>query len=127
MYSPAAIEKAPARSPAMPDRRMIEVSEVAPAMPMTSERLLTRPSDAPKTIARSVPAPPRCQFSAFVISATLAATRPRRSASTVVAAASSPCGFSSQRQVSAWRRSSAAMAAIVAVIPAPGAAGASFA
>ena len=63
---------------------------------MTSERLLTRPSDAPKTIARRVPAPPRCQFSAFVISATLAATRPRRSASTAVAAPSSPVGLSSE-------------------------------
>ena len=89
MYSPAAIEKAPASRPAIPERRMIDGSAVAPATPMMSERLLTRPSDAPKTIARSVPAPPRCQFSAFVISATLAATRPRRSASTAVDGAAS--------------------------------------
>ncbi len=123
MYSPAAIEKAPASSPAIPDRRMIDGSAVAPATPMMSERLLTRPSDAPKTIARRVPAPPRCQFSALVISATPAATRPRRSASTAVTA---PDGRDASsriwRHTSACRRSSAAIAA-VASSGRPGSAG----
>ena len=64
MYSPAAIEKAPASSPATPARTMIWLSASAPATPMTSDRLLTRPSLAPKTAARNVPErPPRCHAS----------------------------------------------------------------
>ncbi len=60
---------------------------MAPATPITSERLLTRPSEAPKTTARSVPAPPRCQRSERVISSGAATFRARRVASTCVAAA----------------------------------------
>ena len=68
MYSPAAMEKAPARRPATPARTMnwlpAAAPAAAPATPMTSERLLTRPSFAPKTAARSVPErPPRCHAS----------------------------------------------------------------
>ena len=64
MYSPAAIEKAPASRPATPASTIRWLSAVAPAMPITSDRLLTRPSLAPKTAARSVPdRPPRCHAS----------------------------------------------------------------
>jgi hypothetical protein len=64
MYSPAAIENAPASRPAMPASTIRLLSLTAPATPMTSDRLLTRPSLAPKTAARSVPErPPRCHAS----------------------------------------------------------------
>ena len=66
MYSPAAIEKAPASRPAMPPRTMTWLSAWAPAMPMISDRLLTRPSFAPKTAARNVPdRPPRWSASSL--------------------------------------------------------------
>ena len=55
MYSPAAIENAPARRPATPARTMRWLSVAAPAKPITSDRLLTSPSLAPKMAARSVP------------------------------------------------------------------------
>ncbi len=62
----------PASSPAIPASRMNRGSAAvaAPATPMTSARLLTRPSLTPKMTARSVPdrAPVRCQFSDAPIS-----------------------------------------------------------
>ncbi len=54
-YSPAAMEKEPAMSPATPARRTIEPPGLAPAMPRTSETLVTRPSLTPKTAARAPP------------------------------------------------------------------------
>ena len=54
-YSPEAIEKAPATSPAMPARRTTPVAGFAPAKPRISETLVTRPSLMPKTAARWVP------------------------------------------------------------------------
>ena len=54
-YSPAAMEKEPAIRPATPARRTIEPPGLAPAMPSTSETLVTRPSLTPKTAARAPP------------------------------------------------------------------------
>src|SRR5680860_1788411 len=55
MNSPAAMEKAPARSPATPARRMTLALVPAPATPITRQVLETRPSLTPNTPARSVP------------------------------------------------------------------------
>ena len=55
MYSPAAIENAPASSPAMPVSRMSRPFVEAPATPMTRARFDTRPSLTPKMTARRVP------------------------------------------------------------------------
>ena len=55
MYSPTAIEKAPASRPAMPAMTMAWLSEEAPATPMTRARLETRPSLPPKTAGRRKP------------------------------------------------------------------------
>ena len=54
-YSPAAMEKEPAISPATPARRTIEPPGFAPAMPRTRETLVTSPSLMPKTAARAPP------------------------------------------------------------------------
>src|SRR6266540_3684588 len=51
MYSPPAIENAPARSPAMPATTMILLSTAAPVTPMISERFDTSPSLIPKMAA----------------------------------------------------------------------------
>ena len=72
MYSPAAMLNAPASRPAIPARRMRDgCAADAPATPMTSDRLLTRPSLTPKMTARSVPdrALVRCHGSRRAISA----------------------------------------------------------
>ena len=55
MYSPTAMEKAPASSPAMPAMTMAWLSDEAPATPMTSARLETSPSLPPKTAGRRKP------------------------------------------------------------------------
>ena len=55
MYSPAAIDSAPASSPASPASRMTWEELPAPAMPATREKLDTRPSLAPNTAARNQP------------------------------------------------------------------------
>src|SRR3990172_3717590 len=55
IHSPAAIEKAPARRPAMPASRIMLGWAAAPATPITRARLLTSPSLTPKMVARSVP------------------------------------------------------------------------
>jgi hypothetical protein len=55
MYSPAAIDSAPASSPARPARRMTCEELPAPAMPATREKLDTSPSLAPNTAARNHP------------------------------------------------------------------------
>ena len=54
-YSPAAMEKDPAISPATPARRTNEAPGLAPATPRTRETLVTRPSLIPKTAARAPP------------------------------------------------------------------------
>ena len=54
-YSPAAMEKDPATSPATPARRTIPGPGLAPAMPRTSETLVTSPSLTPKMAARAPP------------------------------------------------------------------------
>src|SRR6476661_1970218 len=74
MYSPAAMLNAPARSPATPASRMkLGFFDAAPATPMTSDRLLTRPSLTPKMTARNVPdCPARCQPSRRAMSAGVA-------------------------------------------------------
>jgi hypothetical protein len=55
MYSPAAIDKAPASRPARPASRITWLEEPAPAMPRTREKLDTSPSLAPNTAARNQP------------------------------------------------------------------------
>ena len=53
---PAAMEKAPASSPAIPASRTVATSvEDAPATPRTNDKFVNRPSPAPKTAARWVP------------------------------------------------------------------------
>ena len=54
-YSPAAIEKAPATSPARPVRRTTAPLGWAAATPTMSETLVTSPSLMPKTAARATP------------------------------------------------------------------------
>src|SRR3990170_3735091 len=67
-YSPAAMEKAPARRPATPARSTNLPSVCAPAKPMMSAALETRPSLTPKMLARRVPPPPvRCHVSRAAI------------------------------------------------------------
>ena len=55
MYSPDAMEKEPAISPATPARRTIAPPGLAPATPSTKETLVTSPSLIPKTAARALP------------------------------------------------------------------------
>ena len=55
MYSPAAIENAPASRPATPATITNELSTPAPATPKISDRFETRPSLTPKIAARSAP------------------------------------------------------------------------
>ena len=63
-YSPAAIEKAPASSPAMPANSTTPRSTPEPANPMTRAVLETRPSLMPKIAARTAPdVSTRCQVS----------------------------------------------------------------
>ena len=54
-YSPAAMLKAPASSPASPAKRMVALLGAAPAKPITRAVLETSPSLAPKTAARIEP------------------------------------------------------------------------
>src|SRR4051794_2801926 len=54
-YSPAAIDTAPAISPATPASRTTLAPGSAPATPRISETFDTRPSLAPKTAARATP------------------------------------------------------------------------
>ena len=63
-YSPAAMLKAPASRPARPANRTVLLFVDAPAKPMTSAVLDTRPSLTPNTAARVEPdLSPRCQGS----------------------------------------------------------------
>ena len=55
MYSPAAMEKAPAARPASPVITIVCWETAPPATPVISARLETRPSIAPKTAGRSHP------------------------------------------------------------------------
>ncbi|CAM5311585.1 hypothetical protein SHIRM173S_11296 [Streptomyces hirsutus] len=55
MYSPAAMEKAPAARPARPVMTMVCCPTEPPATPVISARLETRPSIAPNTAGRSQP------------------------------------------------------------------------
>ena len=55
-YSPAAIETAPAISPARPARRTTPAAGLAPATPRMSDTFDTSPSDTPNTAARAAPA-----------------------------------------------------------------------
>jgi hypothetical protein len=55
VYSPMAMEKAPATSPARPVTTMKCGAAPAAPTPATSAMLVTRPSIAPKTEARSAP------------------------------------------------------------------------
>src|ERR1700694_2272170 len=93
MYSPAAIENAPASKPASPANAIAVLAAPEPAKPITSELLDTRPSLTPNTAARRAPErSPRCQRSAFLI----------------------PLGssvFRSRVRTRAWERSSTALAA----------------
>src|SRR5262245_61840385 len=65
MYSPAAIEKAPASSPATPATITTSLSTPAPATPKLRDRLETRPSLTPKIAARSAPERPPARCSAI--------------------------------------------------------------
>ena len=68
MYSPTAIENAPASKPASPAKAIGVLAAPEPAKPITSEVLDTRPSLTPNTAARSAPQrSPRCQRSALLI------------------------------------------------------------
>ena len=55
MYSPAAIENAPPRSPARPASRTTPAGGLAPESPRIRETLVTRPSLMPNTAARALP------------------------------------------------------------------------
>jgi len=55
VYSPSAIENAPATRPATPLRTTVCASTPAPPTPAISEVLVTRPSIAPNTAARNQP------------------------------------------------------------------------
>ena len=60
MYSPAAIENAPANNPANPAKTIAVVFSapialVPPATPIINAKLETRPSIAPKTAGRNHP------------------------------------------------------------------------
>ena len=94
MYSPAAIEKAPASKPASPANAIVVLAAPEPAKPITSELLDTSPSLTPNTAARRAPErSPRCQRSTFP----------------------SPPGWSvfrSRVRTRAWERSSTAIAAV---------------
>ncbi len=52
-YSPVPMLRAPATSPATPAIAMVPLSSVAPATPITMPAVLTMPSLAPSTPARS--------------------------------------------------------------------------
>ena len=61
LVDPAAIDSAPASSPATPVSRIRRLSDVAPAMPMIKLAFDMSPSFAPNTAARRLPPPtPRC-------------------------------------------------------------------
>ena len=55
MYSPAAIEKAPAARPARPASSTALLSSEPPLTPAMRAKFDTRPSEAPKTAGRSQP------------------------------------------------------------------------
>jgi hypothetical protein len=55
MYSPVAIEHAPATSAATPASTMACPETPAPPSPAISEALVTSPSTAPNTVGRSQP------------------------------------------------------------------------
>src|SRR3954467_237385 len=55
MYSPAAMEKAPAASPASPPSTTARCAAAPPATPAIRAKLETRPSIAPNTAGRSHP------------------------------------------------------------------------
>jgi len=55
VYSPSAIENAPATRPAAPVRTTVHADAPAAPTPATSEMLVTRPSIAPNTEARNHP------------------------------------------------------------------------
>jgi hypothetical protein len=55
VYSPRAIEIAPATSPAVPVSTTVRGATPPPPTPAISAMLLTRPSIAPNTAARSQP------------------------------------------------------------------------
>ena len=57
MYSPAAIENAPPRSPARPASRTTPAGGLAPESPRIRETLVTRPSLMPNTAARALASP----------------------------------------------------------------------
>ena len=63
-YSPDAMEKAPATSPAMPANRTTAPPGWAPAKPKMSDTLVTSPSLTPNTAAR---APPPCDAAVMVV------------------------------------------------------------
>ena len=84
-HSPDAIENAPATSPATPASTTMDLLDVPPATPMTSEKFETSPSLTPKTVARSAPPiPARCRPSA-------AAIRPPAVLPPRIAATTLPC------------------------------------
>ena len=69
MYSPAAMEKAPANNPTVPAITTASpLSCVPPATPITNARFETSPSEIPKIAARNVPLPvfSMCSFSPWV-------------------------------------------------------------
>ncbi len=57
MYSPAAIDKAPASRPATPAVTTLAAVAPAPATPMIRLALETSPSFTPNTAARRLPPP----------------------------------------------------------------------
>ena len=93
----------------MPASRMkLALDSAAPATPITSERLLTRPSLTPKMVARSVPDwPLRCQDSRRAVSRGCSTAVPGAGLAPTAAFWSAVISF----QISACSRSSAAMAA----------------
>jgi hypothetical protein len=101
VYSPTAIEQAPARRPASPVTTSVRGSSTAPATPRTSERFDTSPSFMPKIAARmELPRPPRCHRSRCAMSARAscgcdlpmpASTSRCSRSSSASAAASPPC------------------------------------
>ena len=76
MYSPAAIENAPAASPASPASSTALLSALPPATPAISAKLETSPSEAPNTAGRSQP-PVTSECSCWMRSLVLGRLRPR--------------------------------------------------
>ena len=107
----------------MPASRMkLGLPDAAPATPMTSDRLLTRPSLTPKMTARSVPErpPARCQVSRRPTSAALVAPRAMATPSRPGWLTSGICSPAfSLSQMTACSRSSAAIAATSGETPWP--------